>query len=63
MKNKISENYSKLMPRNCPVIEHTADGVSVGVCTYYLKDGMTCPRHGKVKEKPVELKGWSDKEL
>jgi hypothetical protein len=28
--------------------ERTADGVSVGRCWFYLKDGI-CPRHGDVK--------------
>lgn len=42
--------YAKLMPSNCPVVEETADGDKVGNCTFYMKDGKTCPRHGKVRE-------------
>jgi hypothetical protein len=45
----INERYEALFPRNCPVIEKTADGVVVGNCTFYLSDGKTCPRHGNVK--------------
>lgn len=33
---------------HCPIIECTADGVSVGRCWHYLADGKTCPRHGDV---------------
>lgn len=47
--HKILNSYDKLMPRNCPVMEYTADGTYVGVCTFFLKDGKTCPRHGVVK--------------
>ena len=36
--------------KNCPVIEKTADGVHVGRCWFYMKDGKTCPRHGDVSE-------------
>jgi hypothetical protein len=35
------------MPNNCPIREHTADGVSVGRCWHYCPDGK-CPRHGDV---------------
>lgn len=45
---EICEGYAKTNPRNCAVLERTADGVSVGACCYYLRDGTTCPRHGKV---------------
>jgi hypothetical protein len=45
----INEAYEKQNPRNCPVMEYTADGDYVGVCCFYLKDGKTCPRHGVVK--------------
>ena len=44
-----SKTYAAIMPNNCAVIERTANGVSVGVCTFYLENGTTCPRHGKVK--------------
>jgi hypothetical protein len=44
-----SASIAKLHPRNCAVIERTGDGVSVGACMFYLKDGKTCPRHGQVK--------------
>jgi len=37
-----------LFENNCPIIEKTADGISVGRCFYYLPDGNTCPRHGDV---------------
>ncbi len=42
--------YAELNPNNCAVIERTGDGESVGPCCFYLKDGVTCPRHGTVKE-------------
>jgi hypothetical protein len=35
---------------NCPINEQTADGVPVGRCWYYLKDGKTCPCHGDVED-------------
>ena len=34
----------------CPINEETADGVYVGRCCFYLKDGKTCPRHGDVSK-------------
>ena len=48
-----SKAYDKLFPRNCAVIERTGDGVNLGSCTHFLKDGTTCPRHGNVKQ-PVK---------
>jgi hypothetical protein len=48
MKLKINKSYRKLFPNNCPLIEKTADGVPVGTCTFYMKDGKTCPRHGDI---------------
>lgn len=44
-----SQGSDKMFPNNCAIIERTADGVSVGPCTFYLENGTTCPRHGKVK--------------
>lgn len=44
---EIIENYAKTNPNNCAIYERTADGIGVGVCTFYLKDGI-CPRHGRV---------------
>lgn len=32
---------------NCPILERTADGCSVGRCWFWCSDG-TCPRHGNV---------------
>lgn len=43
-----SEVYARLNPDNCPVIERTGDGVSVGPCCFHLKGGTECPRHGTV---------------
>ena len=57
VKLRINKNYAKTFPKNCPIIEQTADGVEVGVCTFYLPDGKTCPRHGVVKE-VVRLGSW-----
>lgn len=34
-------------PDSCPIRERTGDGVSVGRCWSYCKDGV-CPRHGDV---------------
>ena len=65
--HEIMTRYEKTFPRNCPVNEKTADGVAVGVCTFYLKDGITCPRHGIVKDIPdsknIEsiMPKWHDK--
>ena len=53
-KHEISEVYAKMNPRNCPVIEYTADKDNVGVCCFYLQDGKTCPRHGIIKELLLE---------
>lgn len=41
---------ARLFSNNCPISECTADGVPVGRCWFYLKDGKTCPRHGNVSE-------------
>lgn len=38
-----------IAPNNCPIREHTADGVSVGRCWHFCERGR-CPRHGDVKE-------------
>jgi len=46
---EICYEFAKTHRHNCAVRERTRDGVSVGACSHYLKDGMTCPRHGKVK--------------
>jgi hypothetical protein len=48
---RINTAMLKDFPRNCPVIEETADGIPVGTCWFYLPDpdGKTCPRHGKVR--------------
>jgi len=54
---EISNAYAGMFPGNCAVIERTADGFSLGACTHYLTDGVTCPRHGAVKVLPVETAG------
>ena len=46
---EINKLYSETFQNNCAVIERTGDGISVGACTHYLKNGTTCPRHGVVK--------------
>lgn len=49
---EVNTAYAKLNPNNCAVIERTADGISVGACTFYLGiTGMICPRHGVVATK------------
>jgi len=53
---EISPKAAELFPDNCAVIERTADGQRVGACTYYLTDGVRCPRHGRVKVKRAERK-------
>jgi hypothetical protein len=45
---KNQDHDDKFFPNNCNVMEKTADGVSVGRCWFYLRDGI-CPRHGKQK--------------
>lgn len=47
---EIYAGFDHLHPNNCAVKERTGDGVPVGPCSFYLTDGTTCPRHGKVKE-------------
>lgn len=46
---EIYKGYALSNPYNCAVKERTGDGVPVGPCCYYLDNGTTCPRHGKVK--------------
>jgi hypothetical protein len=46
---EINEAAARLHPHNCAVIERTANGVSVGACAHYLRNGTDCPRHGRVK--------------
>lgn len=36
---------------NCTIVEHTAEGKSVGTCHHALTDDV-CPRHGYVKDYP-----------
>ena len=43
---------AKPFEKNCPVMEKTADGVPVGRCWFYMKDGKTCPRHGDITKLP-----------
>jgi hypothetical protein len=66
---RINQSYQKLFPNNCPVIETTGDGVEVGTCTYYLKDGK-CLRHGdplefvmqeNVDSQLKELEDWANR--
>jgi hypothetical protein len=45
-----SIEWQEQWPHNCPVIEHTADNISVGICWFYLKDNV-CPRHGFIRKK------------
>ncbi len=45
---RVNKSFQKLHPNCCPLIEKTADGVEVGTCTFYMKDGKTCPRHGDI---------------
>ena len=47
---EIYQGYAQTNPHNCAVKERTGDGVPVGPCCFYLDNGATCPRHGKVKE-------------
>jgi hypothetical protein len=47
---EVCSGFEKLWPNNCAIRERTADGESVGPCTFYLEEGVTCPRHGKVRE-------------
>lgn len=69
---EVSPSSAAINPNNCAVIERTADGVNVGACLFYLKDGKTCPRHGIVKRSttpmtnPVKpsiepLRKWSER--
>lgn len=46
---EICKEFEKMNPHHCPVRLRAGDGVSVGPCWYYLKDGV-CPVHGLVKE-------------
>lgn len=46
---EIYPGYALMNPHNCAVKERTGDGVPVGACCFFLENGTTCPRHGKVK--------------
>lgn len=35
--------------QNCPILERTGDGRTVGRCWFYCPDGV-CPRHGDVSK-------------
>lgn len=37
---------------NCPIREHTGDGVYVGRCDFAVYDGF-CPRHGALEDYPT----------
>jgi hypothetical protein len=39
---------ARIFSASCAIRERTADGVSVGRCWHYVKDG-NCPRHGDVR--------------
>lgn len=41
-----------LNPNNCPIRQHTADGVNVGRCYHYVGEVAphVCPLHGDVTE-------------
>lgn len=47
MKSRVL-NLPKIAPNNCPIIEVTGDGRSVGRCFFYCADDI-CPRHGDVR--------------
>lgn len=38
-----------MLTGNCPIREHTADGVYVGRCEAACYDGV-CPRHGRLSD-------------
>lgn len=46
-KPKRDKRLPPLAPNNCAIREHTADGVPVGRCWHFVRDGQ-CPRHGDV---------------
>ena len=46
---EIYTEFEKEYPRHCPVRLRAGDGVPVGPCWHFLKDGKTCPQHGVVK--------------
>lgn len=46
-KEVVFDEWRKQWPRNCPVIERTADGINVGLCWFHLTEGV-CPRHGQI---------------
>ena len=45
---RIADQKRRLFSCNCPILEKTASGVSVGRCWLYLEDGNTCRFHGDV---------------
>jgi len=54
-KVRINEEYRRLFPRNCPIIEVDGDGKEVGTCTYYKPKGV-CPIHGRLPSSQRERK-------
>ena len=55
---RISKPAANILPNNCPVIEKTADGISVGACCFYIGTEGYCRRHGMVRFR----KGASDED-
>jgi hypothetical protein len=43
------KTVTPIAPNNCPIREHTADGVSVGRCWHWCGSTSECPRHGDVR--------------
>jgi hypothetical protein len=43
---RINERAAVMYPRNCPVVEKTADGRVAGTCAFNTPRGI-CPRHGE----------------
>ena len=39
----------KFTNQNCPILEQTGDGTVCGRCWFFLRDGITCPRHDDVE--------------
>jgi len=53
LKSGVSDKTNKKIENkisNCPINEQTGDGIAVGRCWLFLKDGKICSRHGDVSK-------------
>lgn len=52
-----------MFARNCPILERTGDGRSVGRCWFVVDPDGLCPRHGDVKRYLSDLPRLTDENV